>query len=86
MGLVNLTVGSELDERRQCVEEIRTLYELDVDNVAIREHLAKGLANVWIKTKKQERKNVSEELRVLRNRWPDDEVWKLDAWAPIFEE
>jgi len=86
MGLHNLTAVSELVERRQCVQEIRTLYELDVDNVAIREHLAKGLANVWIKTKKQERKNVSEELRVLRNRWPDDEVWKLDAWAPIFEE
>jgi hypothetical protein len=34
-GLLNLTMDAELDERRQCVEEIRSLYELDVDNVVL---------------------------------------------------
>jgi hypothetical protein len=32
-------VVAELDEGRQCMEDILVLYELDVENVAIRERL-----------------------------------------------
>ena len=38
-GLYNLTVVVELDEGRQCMEDILVLYELDAENVAIRERL-----------------------------------------------
>jgi hypothetical protein len=68
------------------MKEIRSLYELDVDNVAVRGQLAMGLGNVWIKTNEKEKKNVLEELRAFRDRWPDDDVWKLEGWNPIFKE
>ena len=45
-----------MDERRQCVEEIRTLYELDMDNMTIREYIAKGLGNIWLKTHEEKKK------------------------------
>jgi hypothetical protein len=86
-GLYKLTVVVwELDETRQYVEDIRKLYELDADHVAIREKLATGLGKFWLMTHGEEKNKVLEELRDLRDRWPDDTVWKVDVWDSIFEE
>jgi hypothetical protein len=83
-GLYNITVGAELDECRKCTNEIRDLYKRDEDNTSIRESLAKGLGNLWLTSSVAGKKKVFEEIEVLKNRWPNDEVWKMDNWNKIF--
>ena len=46
---------AELDEGRQCMEEILVLYEFDAENVAIRERLTMGLANFGSMTHEEEK-------------------------------
>ena len=47
-GLYNLTVVAELDEGMQCMEDILVLYELDAENVAIRERLHMRVGKFWV--------------------------------------
>jgi hypothetical protein len=84
-GLYNMTVVAKLDERREAVSAIRKLYKLDEDIIAIREQLAKGLYNMTVGAELDEKREaVLKELSGLRDRWPEDEVWELDAWDQIF--